>query len=170
MTFGDKPAAAISAIALRETAELYKHINEEAAAKIKDDMYVDDIATGAANMEGVQRLKEGIKEILAKGGFQVKGFVTSGDVVEDIIAMLGTGEMGRILGIGWNPPYRQLRRQSAYQPIKEGERCSHPARPHAGRNCWHRLTETDSSNPPRHHQLVLRCVRSSCTPNDSTQD
>ena len=103
VTFGDKPAAAISAIALRETAELYKHINEEAAAKIKDDMYVDDIATGAANMEGVQRLKEGIKEILAKGGFQVKGFVTSGDVVEDIIAMLGTGEMGRILGIGWNP-------------------------------------------------------------------
>ena len=103
VTFGDKPAAAISAIALKETAELYQHIDEEAAAKIRDDMYVDDIATGGANMEKVQVLKRSIEEILAKGGFKVKGFVTSGDVVEENIAMLGTGEVGRVLGVGWDP-------------------------------------------------------------------
>jgi hypothetical protein len=69
--FGDKPAAAIAAIALKQTAELYKHLDENAAAKIQNDMYMDDCATGESNMERVQKLKQSIKEILAKGGFHV---------------------------------------------------------------------------------------------------
>lgn len=103
MMFGDKPAAAISAIALKETAELYKYIDEEAATKIKEDMYVDDIATGDSSVEKVERLKENITTILGKANFHVKFFVTSGDQVQENIAMLGTGEVGRVLGIGWDP-------------------------------------------------------------------
>ena len=54
--FGDKPAAAIAAIALKQTAELHSHIDEGATAKIKDDMYVDDVATGESDNERAEHL------------------------------------------------------------------------------------------------------------------
>ena len=50
VTFGDKPAAAIAAVAIRETVELFKHIDETTATRIKEDMYVDDVATGAQSV------------------------------------------------------------------------------------------------------------------------
>ena len=39
---------------------------------------VDDITTGRDEMSEVISLKEGITEILDRGGLHVKGFVTSG--------------------------------------------------------------------------------------------
>lgn len=101
--FGDKPAAAITAEAIKQTARIYQHIDEEASQKIQEDTYVDDTVTGADTMEEVERLKVKIAEILAKGGFKVKGFVASGEVVKEIIALLGNGEIGRVLGVAWDP-------------------------------------------------------------------
>ena len=66
--FGDTPAAAISSIAIRETAEIYRDINEEAAGTIQDDTYVDDVTTGRDDLDEVLALKSGITEILHKGG------------------------------------------------------------------------------------------------------
>ena len=100
MNFGDKPAAAISSIALRETAEIYKNIDEVAAKK--DDSFVDDIATGDEDEQVEARLNK-IKEILSKGGFHVKGAVRSGDKSEENLQLLGTCEIGRVLGVGWDP-------------------------------------------------------------------
>ena len=45
MMFGDKPAAAISTVALRKTATVYASINDKAAERIVRESYVDDIAT-----------------------------------------------------------------------------------------------------------------------------
>ena len=103
VTFGDKPAACISSIALRETAETYKYLDEETAEKIQHDVYVDDIATGDENKEKVEKHKENIKRILEKGGFNIKGFVTSGEKSQESRLLLGTGEAGRVLGICWDP-------------------------------------------------------------------
>ena len=94
--FGDKPAAAISAISL--TAEKFKYVDEVAAEKIKKDIYVDDITTGDADLSRTLRLKENIRRIL-----YVKRFVISGDSSKERLSLLGTGEIGRILGIGWKP-------------------------------------------------------------------
>ena len=102
VTFGDKPAASISAVAIQQTAELYKDIDEGAAQKIKSDMYVDDLATGGENIIEVNMLKKNIEQILEKGGFRMKGFAMSGDTAKETLQLLGTGEMGRILGIGWD--------------------------------------------------------------------
>ena len=102
--FGDTPAAAISSIAIRETADIYKDINEEAAAVIKEDTYVDDITTGRDEMSEIVALKAGITEILRKGGLEVKGFVTSGESSEELISLLGSGDISRILGVTYNPP------------------------------------------------------------------
>ena len=101
--FGDRPAAAISAHCIRETADIYKHIDEEASEKIKNDMYVDDLTTGTDDYERLQTLKTNITEILEKGGFQIKGFVTSYDDSPETLALLGTGEIGRVLGIRFDP-------------------------------------------------------------------
>ena len=101
--FGDRPAAAISAHCIRETADTYKHIDEEAAEKIKQDMYVDDLTSGADTKKDIERLKLKIVEILAKGGFEIKGFVVSYDDSPETLALLGTGEIGRVLGIRFDP-------------------------------------------------------------------
>ena len=103
VTFGDRPAGAICAAALRETAEVYSHIDEDAAEKIKDDSYCDDVVTGDDTRERIDELKESIPEIIGKGGFEIKGFVTNGDTSAESRKLLGTGEMGRVLGVSWDP-------------------------------------------------------------------
>ena len=101
--FGDRPAGAIASTAVKKTADIYEHIDPIAAKRIINDSYVDDIATGAETREAANTLKNGIEAILKKGGFKIKGFVTSGDVTEEELSLLGSGEVGRVLGIGWDP-------------------------------------------------------------------
>ena len=103
VNFGDRPAAAIVTIAVRRTAEIYKDVNPTAARAIIDDIYMDDIVTGADNKEKAESLKEGISKILPKGGFKEKGFVMSGDTLDEALKLLGSGELGRVLGMGWEP-------------------------------------------------------------------
>ena len=102
--FGDRPAAAISSVAIKETAEIYKHKDEIAARMIQRDMYVDDLSSGVDTKEDVEGCKKKLVEILDKGGFTIKGFVCSYDDAPETLALLGTGEIGRILGIYWDPP------------------------------------------------------------------
>ena len=102
LMFGDKPAAAISSIAITETAERYKHIDEIAAQRIKEDRYVDDITTGGSDIPSTKKLITNMEEILSKGKFKVKGFVMSGDSSKEKKALLGSGKVGRVLGTGWD--------------------------------------------------------------------
>ena len=103
VTFGDKPAGAICSAAIQVTAETYSDIDEDAAMKIKRDAYVDDIATGAETTDRIEEMKTGISTILGKGGFVPKGFVASGDESTEKLALLGSGEIGRVLGVSWDP-------------------------------------------------------------------
>ena len=101
--FGDKPAAAITAEAIKETANIYRYIDEDSAEKIENETYVDDMASGANTIEDIKRMKEKIPEILSKGGFRVKGFVTTGDNTKEALSLLGSGDVGRVLGVSWHP-------------------------------------------------------------------
>ena len=96
--FGDKCEAAIAAEAVRETAKIYRHIDED-AAKMMKETNVDDTATGADTMEDIQRLKENIPKIMSKGSFKVKGFVSSGDDDDEARSLLRGKEVGRVLGM-----------------------------------------------------------------------
>ena len=71
--FGDKPAAAISSVAIQETADIYNNINEEASDKIKKDSYVDDVTTGSDSTKETNILKRDMEVILSHGGFKMKG-------------------------------------------------------------------------------------------------
>ena len=106
--FGDTPAACITTVAIRETANTFKHIDKVAAEKIVNDSYVDDIITGADTREEVECLKENIPKIVSKGGFEMKGQVTNGDNSEKSLSILGTGDIGRVLGVCWDPASDEL--------------------------------------------------------------
>ena len=40
---------------------------------------------------------------MEKGGFKLKGFVTSGVDCDEALKLLGSGDLGRVLGMGWEP-------------------------------------------------------------------
>ena len=73
------------------------------ASKIENDIYMDDLVTGADTMEEVFALKSSIATIFSKGNFNVKGFVTTGDSDPVVLALLGSGDVNRVLGINYNP-------------------------------------------------------------------
>ena len=103
LMFGDKSAAAISSVALQQTAEIYSYIDEKASQRIKNDAYVDDITTGDDTRDGVVKLKTNIENILDHGGFKAHKWVASGDALEGDVQLPGTGEVSRVLGLSWKP-------------------------------------------------------------------
>ena len=92
VNFGDKPAGAVALTAMRNTADLYRSIDEEAADKLRDDSYVDDTSSGADTRERAVELSMNMEKIAAMGGFKFKKTTMSGDDADPI----------RILGTGWD--------------------------------------------------------------------
>ena len=93
VNFGDKPAGCVAMTAIRKTADLYSEVDPEAAHKLKEDIYVDDVASGADDRQAAERVSAKMEEIAAFGGFQFKSSTLSGDEV---------GPM-KVLGTGWEP-------------------------------------------------------------------
>ena len=71
LTFGDKPAGCIAAVAVKETAKIFKHVDPIAAQKIEDDIYVDDMATGAETKGEIESLKTSVKKIFSNVGMDI---------------------------------------------------------------------------------------------------
>jgi len=92
VNFGDKPAGCVALTAVRATSDLYSFVDEEAAEKLKDDNYCDDIASGAESKEEALRVSEDMNKIVSYGGFSFKSTVMSGDDREPM----------KILGTGWD--------------------------------------------------------------------
>ena len=108
VSFGDKPAASFLEIAIRRTAETNQEIDPIAAAKIRDDRYVDDVVTGGTPAEVVRfmgkedqdfRCDGTIPSILSHSSLDLKVMVPSGESNQQKIAKLGS----KVLGIPWNP-------------------------------------------------------------------
>ena len=101
--FGDRPAGCIATTSLRNTAIMNQSLDPEAAQSIVEDSYVDDIVTGAENMDEVKGKIKNIERITEPGGFLFKQFVVSGDLQEEQDLFQG-GEIGsKVLGIKWKP-------------------------------------------------------------------
>eukprot|EP00057_Strongylocentrotus_purpuratus_P004826 XP_003729535.1 PREDICTED: uncharacterized protein LOC100892047 [Strongylocentrotus purpuratus] len=107
VTFGDKPASAMAQTALRLTAEEGRTQSPEAADVLKRDSYMDDICTSTNTREEAQALTESIDNILANGGFKVKGWTSStqlkgagGDEMEKTLMESLAEE--KVLGVFWD--------------------------------------------------------------------
>ena len=71
LSFGDRPVAAIAAVALKKTAEINEKEFPEASTTIKDDSYVDDIIHSVDNKPKALELIDQIEQVLATGGFEI---------------------------------------------------------------------------------------------------
>jgi len=84
LTFGDKPAPAMAQIALRKTADQAKSLYPEAAQVLKDNTYMDDICNSVRTVQQAKRLTTELDEVLMKGGFQVKGWLSNRSLENEI--------------------------------------------------------------------------------------
>ena len=108
LTFGDKPAPAMAQIALRKTADLAKGSYPEAVQVLKNNTYMDNICDSVCFVEQAKQLTTELDEILMKGRFQVKGWLSNRPLENEIIEqekpekkLLQGATQGKILGTVW---------------------------------------------------------------------
>ena len=108
VSFGDRPAQVILEIAIRKTAEMFWSMDPDAARRILNDRYVDDLASGGFQTKVSRFVGQELpnfqhngtlSNILAQGSLKLKVIVKSGDTNVDKINKLG----GSVLGLGWDP-------------------------------------------------------------------
>ena len=109
LTFGDKPAPAMAQIALRKTADQSKGTYPEAAQVLKDNTYMDEICDSVRSVQQAKRLTTQLDEVLLKGGFQVKGWLSNRSLEDEIteqekpkMKLLQGASQEKILGTVWN--------------------------------------------------------------------
>ena len=83
LTFGDKPAPAMAQIALRKTAQESEEVYPKAAKVLKDNTYMDDICDSLETNEEARQLTRDVDEVLAKGGFAVKEWISNCNLGEE---------------------------------------------------------------------------------------
>ena len=72
-------------IALRKTADQAKSSYPEAAQVLKNNTYVDDICDSVHSVQQAKRLTTELDEVLLKGGFQVKGWLSNQSLENEIV-------------------------------------------------------------------------------------
>ena len=79
VNMGDRPAGCIAQVAMRETAGLPQFNNMvDEKSVIEDNAYVDDLFCSNNDSQRLDEILEGVKTILATGGFHLKPWVRSG--------------------------------------------------------------------------------------------
>ena len=105
--FGDACAATQLEVAKNMVAELGRHIDPQAAKRIKFDMYVDDGMTGGSRKQVSKfvgkkdvdgRFSGSIQKILRLGNFTVKAFGISGEPQSEEAGLMGN----KVLGYKYN--------------------------------------------------------------------
>ncbi|XP_033643441.1 uncharacterized protein LOC117303376 [Asterias rubens] len=110
LTFGDKPAPAMAQIALKKTAEAAEKQFPDAARVLKENTYMDDICDSVHTVNEAKKLTSEIDEVLAEGGFRVKGWLSNEALEENYTSekedermkFLDTTTDEKVLGTVWN--------------------------------------------------------------------
>ena len=101
LIYGVRSSGNQAQVAMRRTAEIQKERFPEAANSVIHDMYVDDCATGAVDVEKAETLAEDITELLSYGGFNVKGITMSGK--SPLPELTKDGSCINVAGKKWHP-------------------------------------------------------------------
>lgn len=104
LTFGDRPSPAMATVALRKTAQLKEDEAPKAAEAIIKNTYMDDICDSVDSADEANKLTSAIDNILATGGFKVKGWTSNASKDEqNQEVILGAEEQSeKVLGVVWN--------------------------------------------------------------------
>ena len=107
LTFGDKPAPAMAQMALRKTAQENRHISQNAANVLKNNVYMDDICHSVDTVQEAQKIATDIDSMLHNGGFKVKEWVSNKNLQPiqekngEEMKMFQRQAEGNVLGITW---------------------------------------------------------------------
>lgn len=72
VTYGTAPASFLAIRALHEIANIFEHEYPQASSTIKSDFYVDDLISGANNIDDAKRLRQQIITILNSAKFNLR--------------------------------------------------------------------------------------------------
>ena len=107
VSFGDKPAGSIAALALKKTAQMSEEEFPEASTTIRDNTYVDDILGSLPSQEKASQITSQIDDVLRKGGFEVKAWTISATDSTSLQMCPDGGatedDMSKVLGVVWSP-------------------------------------------------------------------
>ena len=92
--------------ALDKLTELMADEFPEAYKTLRENLYVDDLLLGDQDEEGRERQIQAVKEVLKRGGFNLKFVVRSGDKPSDKAS--SDGETMKLLGYKWDPEKDEL--------------------------------------------------------------
>lgn len=67
LTFGDKPAPAMTQVALRKTAEEAMEEYPQAAKTVLDNSYMDDICDSVSTVKNAQQLMKDVESVSVRG-------------------------------------------------------------------------------------------------------
>ena len=110
VSFGDRPAGAIASLALQKTAQMGEAQYPQASFMIKKNTYMDDIVGSLDSNEDVKRITTNIEEILKKGSFEIKEWITS--YSSAIVPLDNRHDISsKILGVVWDTQKDELRFQ-----------------------------------------------------------
>ena len=110
VSFGDRPAGAIASLALQKTAQMGEARYPQASFMIKKNTYMDDIVGSLDSNEDVERITTNIEEILKKGSFEIKEWITS--YSSAIVPLDNRHDVSsKVLGVVWDTQKDELRFQ-----------------------------------------------------------
>ena len=98
VTFGVASSPFLLNATIRNHMEQFKDTRPELVNKLLRSLYVDDVVSGASSAEEALQWFTEFKEVLAKGGFNLRKFVSNSIRVEGS----SSGECHKVLGITWN--------------------------------------------------------------------
>ena len=115
VSFGDKPAVNIAAVALRKTAEEGKEMYPRAAELVLHNTYVDDMLDSLPMVNEAVKLANETDKLIEPGAFKIKKWIISGTLNNENLSdyhLTNTNEgrveifpqqTSKVLGILWDP-------------------------------------------------------------------
>lgn len=132
VTYGTAPASFISTRCLKELAINNEAAHPQAAKAILNDMYVDDLMTGAGSREALFKLKEDIVKICSAAGFNLRKWCSNDQAVCKSLGIEISNDVkldesigaARVLGLNWCPSTDMFKFEVDLKEIKRHTKCS----------------------------------------------
>ena len=104
VSFGDKPSATITTMALRKTAEMGNEQYPDAVQIVKHNTYMDDIIESTTDLPTVQKLMQDIETLIIKGRFKLKEWIFSRDSSNSKKSLPNESNVAikKVLGVYWD--------------------------------------------------------------------
>jgi len=101
LIYGIKSSGNQAERGLRETAKIFKDQQPDVHRVITEDVYVDDCLSGEKSTSETKKLSDNVEQIIARGGYTLKGITMSGQKPHQSLS--NDGVTISVAGMKWHP-------------------------------------------------------------------